>query len=71
MTRLPDPAMVQTDVRSDSPMTLSTALTISWNDDMLTIHDERIPGGKVEVWYIEAYCRSNSHGADCTWRCGM
>lgn len=47
-----------------SAVPASTALTISWHDDILSIHDERVPGAKVEVWYIEAYCRPNSHDAD-------
>lgn len=39
-------------------------LTLSWKDNMLAIHGDHIPGGKIEVWYIEAYCRPNSHDAD-------
>jgi hypothetical protein len=43
----------------------AAALTLSWEKDILTIHDARLPGGKVEVWYIEAYCRPGS--TDRTW----
>lgn len=35
-------------------------LRISWEDDILTIHDDRLPGGKLETWYLEAYCRPGS-----------
>jgi hypothetical protein len=33
------------------------ALTVSWKDNILTIHGKHLPGGKVVVWYLEAYCR--------------
>jgi len=33
---------------------------ISWEKNMLSISGEGIPGGKVDVWYLEAYCRSRS-----------
>jgi hypothetical protein len=39
-------------------------LTIDWKDNLLTIRGDQIPGGKVEVWYLEAYCRPNSTDAD-------
>ena len=39
-------------------------LTLSWKDDRLTIHGPDIPGGPIEVWYLEAYCRANSHTTD-------
>lgn len=35
-------------------------LWISWEDDMLTIHDPRAPGGQIQTWYLEAYCRPGS-----------
>lgn len=39
-------------------------LSLSWSDGMLTIHGDHLPGGAVEVWYLEAYCRDNSLAAD-------
>jgi len=33
---------------------------ISWTNNLLTISDVRLPGGKVEVWYLEAFCRSGA-----------
>ena len=35
-------------------------LTISWDKNILTLHDARLAGGKMEVWYLEAYCRPGS-----------
>ncbi len=39
-------------------------LTIDWHDNLLTIHGDDIPGGQIEIWYLEAYCRPNSTDAD-------
>jgi hypothetical protein len=39
-------------------------LRISWAKDMLTISSSKIPGGKVEVWYLEAFCRRGSTNRD-------
>ncbi|MGA2629202.1 MAG: hypothetical protein ABSG54_03220, partial [Terriglobia bacterium] len=38
----------------------SIGLTISWDRDLLVIRGAKIPGGRVEVNYLEAYCRSGS-----------
>jgi hypothetical protein len=38
----------------------AAGLRLSWDGDLLTIRDEAIPGGRVEVNYLEAYCRSGS-----------
>lgn len=43
---------------------LSGKLTISWKENLLTIKDERIPEGSIEVWYLEAYCRPGSTDRD-------
>ena len=42
------------------------ALTISWTNNMLTIASPTLPGGSLEVWYLEAFCRSGSTHRD--WR---
>lgn len=39
-------------------------LRITWQDEILTIHDDRLPGGKLETWYLEAYCRPGSTDRD-------
>lgn len=37
---------------------------LSWHDNILTIHSNKLPGGTMQVWYIEAYCRNNAHLTD-------
>ena len=37
---------------------------LDWKDGMLTISKPGMPGGFVEVWYIEAFCRSDAHDAE-------
>jgi hypothetical protein len=39
---------------------------IGWEDNMLTIRGEGLPGQELKVWYIEAYCRPGSTDRD--WR---
>ncbi len=39
-------------------------LTLSWKNNLLHLHGEKIPGGVLEIWYLEAYCRDNSHTTD-------
>jgi hypothetical protein len=39
-------------------------ITISWADKMLHIWDPRLDIDSVDVWYIEAYCRSGSTNQD-------
>ena len=41
-------------------------LTIAWTNSMLSISSPSVPGGKVDVWYLEAFCRSGAHNRD--WR---
>jgi hypothetical protein len=35
-------------------------LTVVWTNNMLTVSGSKIPGGKVDIWYLEAFCRSGS-----------
>ncbi|MBV08357.1 hypothetical protein [Rubinisphaera sp.] len=39
-------------------------LRLSWNKKILQIHGDSIPGGKIEIWYLEAYCRPGSTDRD-------
>ncbi|WP_417381466.1 hypothetical protein [Gimesia sp.] len=39
-------------------------LTLSREKNMLLIHGDHIPGGKIPINYLEAYCRANSTDAD-------
>lgn len=41
-------------------------LTLTWDKNILMIRGDALPGGEMEVWYIEAYCRAGSTDAD--WR---
>jgi hypothetical protein len=41
-------------------------LSLSWTNNMLTISSSHLPGGSVDVWYLEAFCRSGSTRRD--WR---
>ncbi len=36
-------------------------LRISWTNNMLTLRRADLPGGKIDVWYLEAFCRSGGH----------
>jgi hypothetical protein len=39
-------------------------LSLSWTDNLLTVRGPHLPGGEVQVWYLEAYCRPGSTGRD-------
>jgi hypothetical protein len=40
------------------------ALTLAWDNEMLSIKGKHLPGGELQVWYIEAYCRPGSTRRD-------
>ncbi len=44
----------------DAVKPASRGLTIDWDKETLRIHGAGIPGGVLEVWYLEAVCRSGS-----------
>ena len=39
-------------------------LTLDYKKGILTVRGDDLPGGKVEILYLEAYCRANSHTTD-------
>jgi hypothetical protein len=39
-------------------------LTLTWDKEILTIRGDHLPGGALEVWYIEAFCRPGSTARD-------
>src|SRR5947199_5667885 len=39
-------------------------LSLSWDKEMLTIRGKHLPGGALEIWYIEAFCRPGSTRRD-------
>jgi hypothetical protein len=42
----------------------SPDLRIAWTNNMLTISSPELPGTNVQVWYLEAFCRSGSTHRD-------
>jgi hypothetical protein len=41
-------------------------LSISWTNNLLTVRGPGLPGGKLEIWYLEAFCRSGAWNRE--WR---
>ena len=39
-------------------------LSVTWTNNMLVISGPGIPGGKVDTWYLEAFCRGGAHDRD-------
>ena len=35
--------------------------TLGWTNNLLTWRDSRLPGGQLEVWYLEAFLRPGAH----------
>jgi hypothetical protein len=52
--------------RQAAPAPAAPDLRISWEKNMLSIRGPGLSGEKVDVWYLEAYCRSGS--TDREWR---
>lgn len=46
--------------------TISPPISLAWTNNLLTIAGGDIPGGRIEVWYLEAFCRTGAHDRD--WR---
>lgn len=38
--------------------------TVGWTNNLLTVTHPDLPGGKVEVWYLEAFLGHGAHGQD-------
>jgi hypothetical protein len=38
--------------------------TLSWTNNLLTVSNAKLPGGKLEIWYPEAFCRKGSRDRD-------
>ena len=39
-------------------------LTLSWEKEILSVRGKHLPGGVLEIWYIEAFCRPGSTHRD-------
>ena len=44
----------------------ASGLTLSWTNNLLTVAGPNLPGGRLDIWYLEAFCRSGSTQRD--WR---
>lgn len=45
---------------------IGQALEISWTNNLLIVTGSDLPGGKLQIWYLEAFCRAGAHHRD--WR---
>ena len=39
-------------------------LTLRWTNNILTVSGPEVPGGKMDIWYLEAFCRPGSTRRD-------
>lgn len=51
---------------SASHTKVAAGLTVSWTNNLLTVTSPNLPGGRLDIWYLEAFCRSGSTQRD--WR---
>ena len=49
---------------AQSPKASTGELRLAWSGNILTISAPRLPGGRLRVWYLEAYCRPGSTDRD-------
>src|SRR5438105_2262095 len=45
---------------------LSAQLQITWTNNLLSVTGARLPGGQLDVWYLEAFCWPGAHNRE--WR---
>lgn len=43
------------------PKTEPSGFTVSWTNNLLTAVHPEMRGGPLQIWYLEAFCRSNAH----------
>lgn len=41
-------------------MHAADGLKLSWTNNLLTVSGANLPGGKLDIWYLEAFCRKGS-----------
>src|SRR6266705_5474073 len=39
-------------------------LVLNWTNNLLTISSPKLPGGQLDIWYLEAFCRKGSTHRD-------
>lgn len=66
LARLVLPLLVFMAFSNDADCQSVVLPTISWSNNLLVVSDRRLPGGKLEIWYLEAFCRSGAWNRD--WR---
>jgi hypothetical protein len=42
----------------------NSGLMMSWTNNLLTVSNANLPGGKLKIWYPEAFCRKGSRDRD-------
>jgi hypothetical protein len=45
-------------------VTEDESLHLSWTNNLLTVASPKLPGGKLDIWYPEAFCRKGSTDRD-------
>src|SRR5262245_58720466 len=35
-------------------------LSLHWTNNILTVSGSEVPGGRIQIWYLEAFCRAGS-----------
>ena len=51
--------------RTTQPLAQNQHLHLSWTNNLLTVTGPDIPGGKLSIWYLEAFCGPHAH--DQSW----
>src|SRR3989442_12996760 len=51
-------------VSASSLATAQESLKLHWTNNLLTISGPDIPGSKLEIWYLEAFCHRGSTHRD-------
>ena len=46
------------------PLRAAEPLRISWTNNVLAVTAPHMPGGRLEIWYLEAFLRSGANGRD-------
>ena len=46
------------------PSSAVAALSLNWTNNLLTVSGPNLPGGKLEILYLEAFCRKGATGRD-------
>lgn len=64
--RATDPASPPAELGTRAPRedAAPQGITLAWDKNMLSIRAAFLPAGKVDVWYLEAFCRPGSTGRE-------